>query len=117
MRDFVSTFLILGWIVLGVYAFFPKAEAAQTKQAQGSLDAYAPLEEFIAITPSNSTTYDPPMRACYVSSISGGATVVLTPIKNTSAATATFTVVAGAWIPVMANKIGASTTATLLCGR
>ncbi len=91
------------------------AEAQQTKKAQNTLDAYAPLEEFIAITPSNSTTYDPPLRACYVSDISGGATVVLTPVKNAS--TVTFTVAAGSWIPVMSSKVNASTTATLICGR
>jgi hypothetical protein len=102
-------------LLIALFVPFVAAQAQQTKKAQNTLDAYAPLEEFIAITPSNSTTYDPPLRACYVSDISGGATVVLTPTKNASAVT--FTVVAAAWIPVMAEKVNASTTATLICGR
>lgn len=91
------------------------ADAAQTKFATDTLDAYAPFEELIQVTPSDATVYSPPLRGCIVESVGGGTNLVLTPTKNASSVT--ITVAAGQLIPVMASMIGASTTATVICGR
>lgn len=96
-----------------IFLTFP-ALAAQTKQATGTLDAAAPYEELLQVTPSDSTTYDPPLRGCIVESVSGGTDLVITPTKGSSV---TITVAATQLIPVMILKVGASTTATVICGR
>lgn len=91
------------------------AYSQQTSSATNTRDAYAPFEELIQVTPSDATTYDPPLRGCIVESIGGGTNLVLTPVKNSSSVTVT--VIAGQLIPAMISKVGASTTATVICGR
>ena len=88
--------------------------AAQTRQAERTLDAYAPFEELLQVTPSNSTTYSPPLRGCIVESVGGGTDLVITTTKGSSV---TITVAAGQLIPAMITVVGASTTATVICGR
>ncbi len=103
------------FVIFSIFLSGAPARAAVTKEATNTRDAYAPLEEFLLITPSDVTTYNPPMRACYVSATTGGAVLTITPVKNASSVS--ITVIDGGWIPVMASKINASTTATVVCGR
>lgn len=110
-RDFLIIFSF--FLVIVYLGFFP-VQAAQTKQAQNSLDAYAPFEEFIAITTSDSVVYSPPLRGCIVST---AGTLSVLPTKNSSA-TGAFSVVQGQTIPIMISKVMATgTTAVLWCGR
>lgn len=102
--------LTLAFLLWATYA----AYAAQTKQAQNTLDAYAPFEELLQVTPSNSTTYSPPLRGCIVEAVGGGTDLVITTTKGSSV---TITVAAGQLIPAMITVVGASTTATVICGR
>lgn len=111
MKD-VSIFFLLG--VLAVLIFGNSAESAQTRQAERTLDAYAPFEELLQVTPSDATTYDPPLRGCLVESIGGGTDLVITTTKGASV---TITVAAAQLVPAMITKVGASTTATVICGR
>lgn len=90
------------------------ANAAQTSQARRTLDADAPYEELLQVTPSDSTTYDPPLRGCIVEAVGGGTDLVLTTTKGLSV---TLTVAATQEIKAMITKVGASTTATVMCGR
>ncbi|MGR3219250.1 MAG: spike base protein, RCAP_Rcc01079 family [Candidatus Anammoxibacter sp.] len=90
-----------------------QAQAAQTKDAKRTLDAYAPFEDLIQITASDATTYDPPLRGCIVE-VAG--TLAINPIKST--ANVTITVIAGQMIPViMTQVLSTGTTATVVCGR
>lgn len=88
------------------------SQAAQTKNAQNTLDAYAPFEEILQITASDSTTYDPPLRGCIVE---GAGDLALQTTKGSG--TVTITVIAGQMIPAMITKVMAATTATVVCGR
>jgi hypothetical protein len=115
-KSICRSFAILALLVaFGLFVAIDTGNAAQTKSARNTLDAYAPFEELIQVTPSDSTTYDPPLRGCFVESIAGGSDLVLTPSKNSSSVT--LTVIAGQLVPVIIDKVGASTTATVLCGR
>ncbi|MCB0375518.1 MAG: hypothetical protein KDD04_06335 [Sinomicrobium sp.] len=92
---------------------FAPADAAQTKQAVNTLDAYAPFEEVLQVTPSDSTTYSPPFRGCIVES---DGDLAILPKKNTSSVT--ITVITGQMVPAMITKVlSTGTTATVVCGR
>jgi len=86
--------------------------AAQTKEATRTRDAYAPFEDLIQITPSDVTTFSPPLRGCIVE-VAGD--LDINPIK--SASNVVITVVVGQLIPVIITKVRAATTATVVCGR
>lgn len=87
--------------------------AAQTKSATRTRDSYAPFEDLIQITPSDVTTFDPPLRGCIVE-VAGD--LAISPIKSSS--DVTITVLAGQMIPVLMDKVLATgTTATVVCGR
>ena len=88
------------------------AQAAQTNEAQRTLDAYAPFEDLIQITPSDVTVFSPPLRGCIVE-VAGD--LDINPIK--SASNVVITVVVGQLIPVIITKVRAATTATVVCGR
>lgn len=107
----MKKYITLSLCVL-IVGFSAVAHAAQTKSAKNTLDAYAPFEELLQITASDVTTYDPPLRGCIIETAGD---VVLTGVKNSTAVT--ITAVAGQLIPAMVTKVGASTTATLVCGR
>jgi len=109
MKKFAHVFFIC---LIFAHFYTNAASAAQTKEAQRTLDAYAPFEEALSITASDSTTYTPPLRGCIVTA---GGNLVLTPIKN--ATTVTIAVTAGQIIPIMISKVNASTTASVVCGR
>lgn len=107
------------WPVLGAFIalFIFQASAsfgAVTKEATNTRDAYAPFEEILQITPSNSTEYSPPLRGCIVEA---DGDLALVASKNTSGATVTITVKASQLVPVLITKVMASTTATVVCGR
>lgn len=97
-----------------VFSTLSDANAAQTSQARRTLDADAPYEEFLQVTPSNSITYDPPLRGCIIESVSGGTNLVITTTKGASV---TITVAAAQEIKAMITVVGASTDATVICGR
>ena len=99
-------------VVILVSLFSYQAHAAQTRAARKTLDAYAPFEDLIQITPSDVTTYDPPLRGCIIE-VAGD--LDINPIK--SASNVVITVVAGQLIPVIITKVRAATTATVVCGR
>lgn len=86
--------------------------AAQTKDAQNTLDAYAPFEELIQVAGSDNQTYDPVLRGCIIET--AGDLLVQTS-KGDS--TVTITVIAGQLIPAMITKVMASSTSTQVCGR
>ncbi len=108
-------FPALVWCFCAFFMYMPSGFTAQESQAHNTLDAYAPLEEFISITPSNDTIYDPPLRACYISATTGGSALEMMPVKND--APVAINVVGGLWIPVVATQIRTGTTATVVCGR
>ena len=99
-------------VVILVSLFSYQAQAAQTRAARKTLDAYAPFEDLIQITPSDATVYDPPLRGCIVE-VAGDLTI--NPIKSSS--NVTITVVAGQMIPVLMTQVLVATTATVVCGR
>jgi hypothetical protein len=102
-------------IVLAVFALaLPlPALAAVTKDATNTRDAYAPFEELIQITPSNSTVYNPPLRGCIVE-VAGD--LAIETSKGDSSVI--ITVVAAQLVPAMITKVLATgTTATVICGR
>lgn len=89
------------------------AWAAQTSTAKNPLDAYAPFEDVIQITASDSTTYSPPLRGCFVE-VAGD--LAIQPVK--SAASVTISVLKGQLLPVIMTKVlSTGTTATVSCGR
>ena len=89
------------------------AQAAQTSQAQRTLDAYAPFEELIQVTASDVLIYDPPLRGCMIE-VAGD--IVLATIKGDS--NVTLTVVVGQLVPAMITQVRATgTTAIAVCGR
>lgn len=102
----IASFLIGHFII-------STAEAAQTKQATNTLDAYAPFEEPLQITPSDSTTYNPPLRGCVIETDGDIA------FKGTKGASSVIlTVKATQLIPFMIEKVLATgTTSTMVCGR
>lgn len=69
----------------------------------------------VAVTPSDTTVFSPPLNGIYVGSIAGGATLtVITPAGNSVAFAA---VVAGTTIPLQAKQIMATgTTASSIVG-
>lgn len=101
---------VLVFSLVAVYAI--AANAAQTKKAERTLDAYAPFEELLQITPSNSTTYSPPLRGCIVE-VAGDLAIETTK----AASEVVITVIVGQMIPAMISKVKTSTTATVVCGR
>ena len=111
-----KTIIIIGLICLAFVAILltlaQKANAAQTYDAKNTRDAYAPFEEVLQITASDSTTYDPPLRGCIVEA---DGDLVITPIKNASSVT--ITVIAGQLVPAMISKVNTGTSATVVCGR
>lgn len=90
------------------------AYGSQTKSATNTLDAYAPFEELLQITPSDATTYSPPLRGCIVEG--AGDLAIISP-KNTASAVITLTVIVGQTVPAMITQVRAATTATVVCGR
>ncbi len=109
-QNLAKTFLV----ICALLFLTSDAFSAQTSQAQRTLDANAPYEEFLQVTPSDVTTYDPPLRGCIVESVSGGTNLIITTTKGASV---TITVIAGQEIKAMITKVGASTNATVICGR
>lgn len=108
MRNLIITALFV--LTIGV---FPSAQAAQTKDAIDTLAAYAPFEDLIQITPSDVTTYDPPLRGCIVE-VAGD--LALNPIK--SASNVTLSVLKGQLVPAIVTQVlSTGTTATVSCGR
>ena len=113
MTKFIGMLAVIVLISLSGY----QAHAAQTKAARKTLDAYAPFEDLIQITPSDATTYDPPLRGCIVE-VAGD--LVLNMIKgdaNIGSADITITVLAGQVVPAIIDQVLAATTATVACGR
>ena len=108
MTKFIGTLAVIVLISLSGY----QAHAAQTKAARKTLDAYAPFEDLIQITPSDATVYVPPLRGCIIE-VAGD--LDINPIK--SASNVVITVVAGQLIPFIITKVRAATTATVVCGR
>jgi hypothetical protein len=104
----------IAFIALFVAVLMPfvAAHAAQTKKAERTLDAYAPFEELLQITPSNSTTYSPPLRGCIVE-VAGDLAIETTK----AASEVVITVIVGQMIPAMISKVKTGTTATIVCGR
>lgn len=91
--------------------------AEQTFPAKRTRDAYAPFEELIQITPSN-TVYDPPLRGCIIE-VAGD--ISLNMVKgdaNINVSDVVVTVLAGQLLPVLVDQVlAAATTATVVCGR
>ena len=110
MKRLLQTLFIAG-LVLSLNS---SAFSAQTSDAQRTLDANAPYEELLQVTPSDVTTYDPPLRGCIVEAVGGGTNLIITTTKGASV---TITVIAGQEIKAMITKVGGSTTATVICGR
>lgn len=72
-----------------------------------------PARHITAVTASDSTEYDPPLRGIY---IGGAGNVAVLPPDNTSAVTLTG-VTAGSVYPVMCTKVmSTNTTATNIVG-
>lgn len=108
MRTTLYLFIISLSICLCMSAY-----AAQTSQAQKTLDAYSPFEELIQVTASDSTTYNPPLRGCIIE-VAGD--LAVETIKGDSSVI--ITVVSGQLVPALMTKILATgTTATAICGR
>lgn len=104
-------------LIISYFLFFSffvsSAFAAQDKQATNTRDAYAPFEELIQVTPSDATTYDPPLRGCIIETAGD---IALETSKGDSSVT--ITVLAGQIIPALITKVLATgTTATAVCGR
>jgi len=73
----------------------------------------APATHLEAVTPSDSTTYDPPLRALFV----GGAGNLAVIAEDDAAAVTMTGVPAGSLVPVMVKKVmSTSTTATNIVG-
>lgn len=106
-----STFLGLAVAFL-IVAPHQNADAQQTKYADRTLDAYAPFEELVQVTPADSPAIDPPYRGCIVE-VAGD--LVVATSKGT--ADVTLTVVAGQLVPAMITNVKTGTTATVVCGR
>ena len=110
MKRLLQTLFIAGLLL----SLNSSAFSAQTSQAQRTLDANSPYEEFLQVTPSDVTTYDPPLRGCIVEAIGAGTNFIITTTKGASV---TITVVAGQEIKAMITKVHAATNATVICGR
>lgn len=109
MTKFIGMLAVI--VLISLFGY--QAHAAQTKAARKTLDAYAPFEDLIQITPSDATVYDPPLRGCIVE-VAGD--LAINPIKSSS--NVTITVVAGQMIPVLMTQVlSTGTTATVVCGR
>lgn len=108
MIKLVNLFLFA--LILSVLV--PIAHAAQTSSATNTRDAYAPFEEILQITPSDVTTYDPPLRGCIVE-VAGD--LELSTVKSGS--DVTITVIVGQLVPAMIDQVKSGTTATVVCGR
>lgn len=105
----------LFFAVLGFFCalmFSTHGNAAQTKDATNTLDAYAPFEELIQITASDVTVYDPPLRGCIIET---DGDVVLSTIKGDS--NVTISVLKGQIVPALIDQVRAATTSALTCGR
>jgi hypothetical protein len=70
-----------------------------------------PPARHVAVTPSDTTTYDPPLRAVYCG---GAGNLVLTDLDGTDC---TYVVAAGQQISGFFTKVKAATSATSLVGR
>ena len=110
MKHFITILAVMAFL-LGLTS---SSFSAQTSQAQRTLDANAPYEEFLQVTPSDVTTYDPPLRGCIVEAIGAGTNFIITTTKGASV---TITVIAGQEIKAMITKVHAATNATVICGR
>lgn len=109
MKKFISVALFCAAIVV----FSSSSYAVKTRDAVNTLDAAAPFEDLIQITPSDATVYDPPLRGC-IAETAGD--IAFNPIKSTS--NVTVTVLKGQLVPVLTTQILATgTTATVVCGR
>ena len=109
MRNLITASLLL----VTLLAFSAFSYAAQTKSATNTRDAYAPFEDLFQVTPSDATTYDPPLRGCIIE-VAGD--IAINPIK--SASNVTISVLKGQLIPVLMTQVLATgTTATMVCGR
>lgn len=108
MRNIIAA----AFFCAAIFAFSSFGYAAQTKDAQNTLDAYAPFEDFIQITPSDVTEYDPPLRGCIIE-VAGD--IAINPIKSSSMV---LSVLKGQLVPViMTQVLLTGTTATVACGR
>ena len=84
---------------------------AKTQQAENTLDASAPFEELITITPSDETVYNPPLRGVIVQE---DGDVILETIKGD--AEVTIAALKGQLIPALITKVKA-TSASVVGGR
>lgn len=81
--------------------------------AKNTEDAYAPFRELFAVTPSDSTTYDPPLRGI-ICTVAGN--VAVKTAANTTAVT--IAVLQGQLIPALITLVmSTNTTATVVGGR
>ena len=99
--------------IVALVSLSAHAQAAQTKPATNTRDAYAHFEDLIQITPSDATVQDPPLRGCIVE-IAGD--LAMNPIKSDD--NVTLSVLKGQLIPlIMTQVLLTGTTATVSCGR
>jgi len=117
LKLFADTFgpLFLFTLFILVFILFPiMAQAQQTNDARQGLDAYAPLEELLQITPSDVTVYDPFLRGCIVEAAGD----LALEAKLSIGTPVTISVLQGQVVPVMIRRVLATgTTATVVCGR
>ncbi len=72
-----------------------------------------PARKLVAVTPSDTTTFDPPLRGIYV----GGAGNISLIAAEDSAAVTLSNVTANTFLPISVTKVmSTSTTATLIVG-
>lgn len=108
MKNYILLFLAFTFVsTLTLQAF-----AAQTRDAERTLDAYAPFEELIQVSGSDDLSYDPYLRGCIIET--AGDLYVQTAKGD---ATVTITVAANQLVPALITKVMASTDSTQVCGR
>lgn len=84
---------------------------AKTQQAENTLDASAPFEELLSITPSDETTYSPPLRGVIVQA---DGDVIIETLKGDAAVT--IAALKGQLIPALITKVKAG-SASVVGGR